>query len=78
MIDWHKWSDSKPEPGMKVVIVCSDYCGSAPALIGNNGMPLHAEDGFELDESFVAGSIWCKLPDDWPLAFMNITDGDWF
>lgn len=78
MSEWKKWEDEKPEPGMKVIIICSDHCSSAPALIDNDGMPLHAEDGYDLGRNFVAGSYWSELPTDYHLAFMEITASDWY
>lgn len=74
---WNKWDEQKPSDGDKVIIVCSDYCSSAPAFIAEGGVALHAEDGSDLGWSFLSGSIWAKLPADWPIAFMEITEEDW-
>ena len=77
-MDWKTWDTVKPEPGTKVIIVCNDGCSSAPALVLEKVGPLHAEDGFELDDSFTKGAIWAALPYDYPIRFMEMTDADWY
>ena len=77
-VEWKSWNKSPPEPGMKVAIACNDMCSSALAFIDENGLPLHAEDGFELQGSFVSGAKWIELPQEFPLSFMETTEDDWY
>lgn len=64
------YDTDKPEAGMKILIACNDGCSSAVAYVTDEGI-LHGEDMWELDESFMSGSLWTQLPDDYPIAFME-------
>lgn len=70
---WKKYNDEKPEVGKKVVIVCNDGCSSSPCLVSDDGI-LDGEDGNEHYASFLNGSIWAYLPDEYPISFMERHD----
>lgn len=72
-VAWQQYNVVKPEPGQKIVLVCDDGCSSSLALMTEEG-PLDGEDAFELGETFLRGAIWMLLPDDYPIAFMEIHD----
>lgn len=71
-----KFDNERPQPGDKIVIVCDDGCTSAIAYVTRNGEILEAEDADILGDPFTAGSIWFKLPEDYPIAFMQWYDDD--
>lgn len=70
--DWQPISN-RPPVGSKVAIVCNDGCSSALGLVAEYGI-LDGEDGLELTEQFLQGAIWSRLPDDYPLHFMERHD----
>lgn len=74
---WHKWAVERPEIGECIVIVCDDGCSCSVAMMTESG-PIDGEDGWKLTDRFMRGSIWCKLPDDYPLAFMGATEDDFY
>lgn len=74
---WTVWVTDPPSVGWKVVIVCNDGCSSSLALMTDEG-PLDGEDGMSLTDEFLAGAIWTRLPDNYPLYFMELTDADWY
>ena len=62
-----------PPVGSKVAIVCNDGCSSSLGLVAEYGI-LDGEDGLELTVQFLQGAIWSRLPDDYPLRFMERHD----
>lgn len=78
MSDWNSWDINPPSPGMKVIILCNDGCSSSMALIDDRGRALDAEDAMTLSDTFLEGSVWTTIPDSYTLAFMEITEDDWY
>lgn len=81
---WHNYDDEKPvNSGDKIIFICDDGCSSIVAMLvdaGSNGETsiLHAEDAMELNPEWLRGSIWTKIPDDYPISFTQETVSDWF
>jgi Lar family restriction alleviation protein len=71
--EWRNFHKDPPQSGAKVVIVCDDGCSTGLALITDDGA-LDGEDGMPLGVMFLQGAIWTKLPDSFPLAFMEALD----
>lgn len=73
MSDWRSYAD-KPQPGTKFVVAHTDGCSSGIYVMLDDG-PHYAEDGgvYDLDGS----ALWCALPADYPIRFMEVTEDDW-
>lgn len=76
---WSKWSEKTPEVGDKFVMASNDGCSTlmGVALDGSGKGDVaffDAECGDEISSSFKADVIWCRLPDDYPIRFMNLDD----
>lgn len=76
---WRSWNTDPPPAGSKVLILCNDGCSSKPALVaeeeGRDGVVvLDGEDGMDLTDMFLDGSLWAPLPDDYRFMFMNEDD----
>jgi len=67
-----EWQPIETAKG-KIVIVCNDGCSTCLALVTDDGI-LDGEDGMVLPESFLRGAIWTALPEDYPIAFMEVYD----
>lgn len=76
---WANYDNEKPVAASKIVIVCDDGCSSMPGFVASNpadgGVVVrHAEDGQVLSRSVLSGALWCYLPSDFPLRFMELDD----
>lgn len=78
---WNEFDKIKPQSGDKVVFIYDDGSSSSVAMAvdGQDGgvSILDAEDAVEMDEKWLRGAIWAKLPDDYPIAFTETTADDW-
>lgn len=69
---WSKWDEAKPEAGTKIIIAASDGSSAMTGLVKDeSGLVWEGECGDDLGIDFMRGSIWCALPADYPLAFME-------
>lgn len=73
---WYFYEAQKPLKGSKIIIACNDGCSSSLAYVAEAGI-LDGECGEPLHGGFMDGSVWTYLPDDFEIAFMQITPGDW-
>jgi hypothetical protein len=76
---WNKWSEKQPEVGEKFVAASDDGCStfSGIALDGSGSGDVifcDAECGEEMSSRSMEGSIWHRLPADYPIHFMNIEE----
>lgn len=65
--------NTTPPLGSKVAIVCNDGCSTSLGLVTDEGI-LDGEDGIPLCKEYLEGAIWCRIPDDYPLYFMERHD----
>jgi hypothetical protein len=69
-----EWRHDYENARGKIVIVCDDGCSSSLALATDDGLILEGEDGYPLPVTYLQGSMWMPLPDDYPLGFMEVSD----
>lgn len=71
---WTKMRDGQPPNGTIFAVVWHDGSSGYAFLKTDAGEVLGCEDAMPHEGPFHADDLWAKLPDDFELYFMTVTD----